>query len=278
MGKRKRKSYQQPLFIQFVNSKLEREDILDIVDKASNIACFIKWQNIDYLKELVDINKFNNYKPKDKYRFELQKRMAKLGSKEEILDYLDDNEKREKEEIRRKLSDVNDAKTWRKESNMGIHLALDFFYNLKHFQLKIQHILKKVVRNEKPDTDLFIWHYAAINTIFYHGDEGYLQKKLVPGHINFTDPDDIRYGNLYWDEVMNIIFYNLTEFLCTHEWKKLKQCKKCEKFFVAKVERNDIKFCNRKCKQSHWNKEYTKIGKHAEYMRRNRPGKPNWIT
>jgi hypothetical protein len=269
VGKRKRKPKEQPLFIHFVNSKLEREDVFDLIDRVAKIPAFVEWKNIDYLKESIDINRVKKYKPKDKNLFELRKKFNVLKSKEEIFFRLDNKDRQEKEEIKEKLWEIEDGPTFLKELDMGIYLALGFFNNLKHFQVKLKGILEKVIGNEKPDTDLFAYHYTAISAVFYPGDEGYLKKRFVPGHINFTDEDDIRYGNLYWDEVMNIIFYDMTEFLCTSKWKNLIKCKECGRFWEVDVPwQKFCKFRGDKCRNDYNYKKDTKSGKRKEYMKK----------
>ena len=63
MSKRKKESDDQPLFVRFANSKLERNDIFNILhgflDKLPR-----------KIKSRADISKINNYKPNDKNHFE----------------------------------------------------------------------------------------------------------------------------------------------------------------------------------------------------------------
>ena len=71
------------------------------------------------------------------------------------------------------------------------------------------------------------------------------------------------------NSISAIIINDLVEFLCTLNWKKLRQCKWCDKFFIAKTNRPQT-FCSDKCRYTHNNAVKTKNGERAEYMKQKR--------
>ena len=78
-------------------------------------------------------------------------------------------------------------------------------------------------------------------------------------------------------DLLNEVFVGeLAHILCTTNSQKLKQCNECNKFFIAKVNRSDCKFCSNKCKSECHNRQRKESGKHADYMREKRPYKENW--
>ena len=314
MGKKKRKPDEQPLFIQFVNSKLERKDVFSLIVKTLNYfpddeeaACFlalsgcifekdeIKTSLINELKSRLDIGIIKDFKTTNKSRIEELRRFCELVSKWQYFDLT----KEEENKLLKDFSNLVDRKYslglapmkkitgtietrrryyGKKYTELGD--MLEFYYSLKFSQLKMKTILEKIVGNIKLDSDLLktIENFCSdVRTTIFFGGNTYLKKGKSLSMENANLSWGFPYQFLH--KIFEPAFYDtLVDFLCTTNWKKLKRCKECGKFFIAKVNRDDIKFCSKECKQANWNKEYTKSGKHAEYMRKKRPEKDKWIT
>jgi hypothetical protein len=284
MGKKKT-SKDQPLFIQFANCKFTKNDILGFLSKTIKKYCpyeAVVSEILNIIEDLrADKKTLKYFEPIDQFFSEAIKPLYEsflnndfytdsnnsIFDEESITDYL--------------FRSAKDDEEW---DAIGKDLSDDcvLFIYVAFYQLRLKDVLKKVISHKRIERILLeemTRPYGSHITKLNFGKNTYLEAEKTEFNFPlFADPSyedaEVNLFSIFDD----IFIHDLIKFLCTPDWKKLKQCGECERFFVAKVKRDDIKFCSKKCKQDNWNREYTKSGKHAEYMKRKRPEKPEWIT
>ena len=310
--KKNKKLNEQPFFIYFANFNITEEGICELFDKAFNYfnTCKGEWNVEEVKSTFVDTTKiFNELKKIDPdglnhfkktqqlfYKSEYfdpsldepcAHKVPILSNKDILRDYLlKDEEDKLRSEVKwiAKLGDDDEDDYKLNKIFIRFKYVFDFLVNLELAHLKLKEILKKLINNEKLDEKSMRIMDIALSELgkeISRDDIGLRMKETLrtfrgsqESHV--FDPEFRTHFRFLTQIVLPIIYNELVEYLKDYGLGKLKQCKECEKFFVAKVKRDDIKFCSKECKQANWNREYKESGKHAEYMREKRPYKDNW--
>ena len=302
MGKKKSKSDEQLPFIHFANCEFESNSLLRffqttikyISAQTRNNELVIENNLLDLIKSLLCSENFRFCKPIDDFFTKVIKPIYKtflrtsstfddMENENIRLNFLKEKMKTMGPDYRR-LADkldrgdlgYNPYDNWVKKPFLE---GYDFIFEIAFSYYELRDILKKVMMGLKIEQNLLVdlmeHNIDKINSLGF-GQDTYLEEKYLPTEEMISPHRPI--GELVANFFSKLIFYDLIKFLCSSDWRKLKQCEECSKFWVAKVNRGDIRFCSKKCKQDNCNREYTKSGKHAEYMREKRPEKPKWIT
>jgi hypothetical protein len=272
MKQKEEKPY-QGIFIDYVNSEFNRTDIFKMIDQIAEYFDFDKdFYSKKRIKSLLDKKILDDYQPKDPELFKKWKRYIELQYERY---YIHSNETDEELQLKRFFE--KEKPSVFSFSDRHIESLALFFFGLKFFQRELQQFLQKVVNNDKLGRnflDIIRDNYDRIGTFFYCprgktylGKIKSMRNEDTSDVINFIDEEPDNFVPMI---IKPLIYYHLAEFLCSEDWKKLKQCKYCNKFLLA--QRVSRKFCynNDKCHDAYNNRKAIQSGKRKAFMKKKR--------